>query len=195
MHYTNRMLKPMNVQKIRQLFKAVFYCLLIGTTTYSPPLLAAESIAKTAASKQIKLTPRWTERYLFKFNPELVKNSHLDQVLSFYYFGSFQDFTIMGMERVKGEDYHQHNTLLIFKDSVLQGYYEELAVFPAGVSEQGIVEFPANNDVIENIDLAKGTYPAIVFARDKKINPESHAISERVSLVGSEMGEKIKDKR
>lgn len=182
----------MNAQKTRQLFKAVFYCLLISTTAYSTPLLAAESIANTAENKQIKLTPRWTERYLFKFNPELVKNTHLDQVLSFYYFGSFQDFTIMGMERVKGEDYHQHNTLLIFKDSVLQGYYEELAVFPASVSEQGVVEFPANNDVIENIDLAKGKYPAIVFARDKKINPQEYAVSEIVSLVGSKVDEKRK---
>ena len=47
----------------------------------------------------------------------------------------------------------------------------------------GQVKFPANNDVIENIDLGQGYYPAMVFVRDKKLNPETHAVSEFVSLV------------
>ena len=175
----------MDVQKTMQLIKAAFYCLLITTTLHTNHALSADPVSKSTAVKEIKLTPKWTERYLFKYNPELVKDTHLDQVLSFYYFGSYQGFTIMGMERVKGEDYHQHNTVLIFKDSVLQGYYEELAVFPAGVSEKGVVEFPANNDVVENIDLNLGYYPAIVFSRDKQLNPDGHAVSERVSLVDS----------
>jgi len=45
------------------------------------------------------------------------------------------------------------------------------------------VKFPANNDVIDNIDLGQGYYPAMVFVRDKKLNPETHAVSEFVSLV------------
>lgn len=163
----------MDIRKTMQPIKAAFYCLLISTGLSFNAVIAAE----------IKLTPKWTERYLFKHNPELVKNTHLDQVLSFYYFGSFQDFTVMGMERVKGEDYHQYNTVLVFKNSVLQGYYEELAVFPAGVNAQGVVGFPANNDVVENIDLGLGDYPAIVFSRDKKLNPIGHAASEWVPLI------------
>ncbi len=163
----------MEIKRLTQPFKAAFSCLLIIASMLSSSIVSAE----------IELTPKWTERYLFKHNPSLVQNTHLDQVLSFYYFGSFQDFTIMGMERVKGDDYHQYNTVLVFKDSVLQGYYEELAVFPAGVNGQGKVKFPANNDVIDNIDLGQGYYPAMVFARDKKLNPATHDVSEFVSLT------------
>ena len=172
----------MDIRKTTQPIKAAFYCLLISADLSFNSVIAAEATPAEPAAAKIKLTPKWTERYLFKHNPELVKNTHLDQVLSFYYFGSFQDFTIMGMERVKGEDYHQYNTVLVFKNSVLQGYYEELAVFPSGVSEQGIVEFPANNNVIENTNLSLGYYPDIVFSRDKKMNPTEHAVSEWVPL-------------
>jgi hypothetical protein len=96
-------------------------------------------------------------------------------VLAFYYFGSYQDYTVMGMERVKGDDYLPHHTVLIFKDSVLQGYYPELVVFPAGVSRQGMVFFPANRSVTENIDLANGVYPKITF--DKNTTTESSYIN------------------
>jgi hypothetical protein len=115
------------------------------------------------AQAEITLSPQWTERYLFKNHPILLKDSHADHVLAFYYFGSFKNFTIMGMERVKGDDYEPHNTVLVFKDSILQGYYEDLAVFPAGVSKQGQVYFPPNRDVLENISLANNHYPAITF--------------------------------
>ena len=115
------------------------------------------------AQAEIKLSPQWTERYLFKNYPELLKDSHADHVLAFYYFGSYKNFTIMGMERVKGDEYEPHNTILVFKDSILQGYYENLAVFPAGVSEQGEVYFPPNRDVLENISLANNHYPIIKF--------------------------------
>lgn len=170
----------MDIKRIMQSFKTAFSCLLISAGLVLAPVATAE----------VELTPRWTERYLFKHNPELVLNTHLDQVLSFYYFGSFQNFTLMGMERVRGEDYHQYNTLLIFKGLVLQGYYEELAVFPASIEQQGVVKFPANNDVIENIDLGRGHYPSIIFSRDKELNPEAYAVSDLVSLI-----EKIKDKK
>ena len=115
---------------------------------------------------EIKLSPQWTERYLFKHIPKLLKNSHTDHVLAFYYFGSFEDYTIMGMERVMGDDYEPHHTVLIFKDSVLQGYYPDLMVFPAGVSLQGQIFFPANRSVADNIDLADSRYPAIIFNQD-----------------------------
>lgn len=118
---------------------------------------------------EIKLSPQWTERYLFKHKPSLLKNSHTDHVLAFYYFGSFQDYTIMGMERVKGDEYEPHNTVLIFKDSVLQGYYEELAVFPAGVSDSGEVYFPVNRDVLENIQLKDAHYPDVIFKAQTQI--------------------------
>lgn len=124
---------------------------------------------------EIKLSPQWTERYLFKHIPKLLKNSHTDHVLAFYYFGSFGDFTIMGMERVMGDDYEPHHTVLIFKDSVLQGYYPELMVFPAGVSALGQVFFPANRSVANNIDLANSQYPAIIF--NQQLETAAHYIN------------------
>jgi len=69
----------------------------------------------------------------------------------------------MGMERVKGDEYEPRNTILVFKDSVLQGYYENLMVFPAGVNPQGEVFFPANRDALVRIDLANNHYPNIAF--------------------------------
>lgn len=162
----------MDINKSMQSIKTAFSCLLIS----------AGFTLSSLASAETELTPKWAERYLFKNNPELLHNTHLDQVLSFYYFGGFQGFTIMGMERVKGEDYHQYNTVLVFKDSVLHGYYEELAVFPASVSAQGLVKFPANNDVVENIDLGQNFYPAIIFSRDKKLNPETHEVSSFIPV-------------
>lgn len=119
---------------------------------------------------EIKLSPQWTERYLFKHYPALVKNSHTDHVIAFYYFGSYQDYTIMGMERIKGNEYEPHNTILVFKDSELQGYYEELMVFPAGVSEAGEIYFPANRNVIANINLKTSFYPEITFKADTSIS-------------------------
>lgn len=75
----------------------------------------------------------------------------------------------MGMERIKGNEYEPHNTILVFKDSVLQGYYEELMVFPAGVNEAGEIFFPANRDVLTNINLKNSFYPEIIFKADTSI--------------------------
>ena len=138
----------------------------------------SSSLLSTSATADIVLTPQWTERYLFKHYPFLLKNTYTDHVLAFYYFGGYKNFTMMGMERVKGEDYTAYNTVLIFENSKLQGYYQNLAVFPAAINEQGIVKFPANNDVISDIDLEKRIYPDIVFQREKKMYPAQHSISE-----------------
>jgi hypothetical protein len=170
----------MNMKPSQQSFKTAFCYLLISTGIMFGNSPVYSETVPTSASKtsEIKLTPKWIERYLFKNFPELVRNTHLDHVLSFYYFGSYKDFTIMGMERVKGDDYYQHNTVLIFKNAELKGYYEALQVLPSKVTSEGLIEFPANNDVEDNINLKEGYYPAMVFSRDKKLNPDSHAVSE-----------------
>lgn len=142
----------------------------------------SSSLFSATATADIILTPQWTERYLFKHYPLLLKNTHTDHVLAFYYFGSYKNFTIMGMERVKGEDYTAYNTLLVFENSQLQGYYQNLAVFPAKINEAGVVKFPANNDVISDIDLAKKVYPNIVFKREKTLYPKQYSSSEFISV-------------
>ncbi len=108
-------------------------------------------------------TAQWVERYILKNHDYLLDNSENDHVLAFYFFGYYQSFTVFGMERIKGDDYKSYNTVLIFKDSKLQGYYEKLTVFPAGVSKAGEVFFPANYQSTHNINLALGDYPAIQF--------------------------------
>lgn len=123
----------------------------------------ASSTASQAVLKKAEHTPQWAEQYIHQHNSYLLDNSQADHVLAFYYFGSFQGFTIFGMERVKGDDYESHNTVLVFEDTVLKGYYQELTVFPAGVSAEGIVFFPPNHAAVDNIDLANGIYPVIQF--------------------------------
>lgn len=128
-------------------------------------LVAVNFSHSSEVGKKIVLSPQWTERYLFKHYPFMLKGSHTDHVLAFYYFGSWQDFTVMGMERVKGDDYTPHYTVLIFKDSKLQGYYAEVPVFPAGLNEKGQVTFPKNAQVEDYVDLneAEENYSTIRF--------------------------------
>jgi hypothetical protein len=124
--------------------------------------IAAQTALQTVL-KKAEHTPQWAEQYIHQHNSYLLDNSQADHVLAFYYFGSYEGFTVFGMERVKGDDYESHNTVLIFEHSVLKGYYQELTVFPAGVSEKGEVFFPPNHAAVENIDLANNIYPVIQF--------------------------------
>ena len=136
----------------------------ITAAGYSTSALAQ---IQTQAQAQTQLeethTPQWVERYILQHHPSLLENSESDHVLAFYYFGHYENFTVFGMERVKGDDYESHNTVLIFENAMLQGYYQRLTVFPAGVNAQGEIFFPSNYPAIENIDLANGRYPSIRF--------------------------------
>lgn len=116
-----------------------------------------------AAVAEIKLSPQWTERYLFKHYPHFLKNSHTDHVLAFYYFGSYQNYTVMGMERVQGDDYTPYYTVLIFKDSKLLGFYQHVPVFPSGINKKGELFFPANSGVTDKVTLATPAYPVVNF--------------------------------
>lgn len=124
--------------------------------------LENEDLEKEQLKKELH-TPQWAEQYIHQHHSYLLDNSQADHVLAFYYFGSFQGFTIFGMERVKGDDYESHNTVLVFENTILKGYYQELTVFPAGVSEEGEVFFPPNHAAVDNIDLANSIYPDIQF--------------------------------
>lgn len=137
--------------------------LLLGLS-FAVPVLAQED--DLVLELEEHYTPQWVERYILEHYPILLKGSQNDHVLAFYYFGSYQNFTVFGMERVKGDDYLSHNTVLIFNDSKLQGYYEELTVFPAGVTEEGRVFFPPNYQAVKNINLEAGDYPTIQFKPD-----------------------------
>ena len=88
------------------------------------------------------VTPEWTERHLYAIRSPLMKGSHTDHVVSLYYFGDHGSRTLIGLERVKGDDYLQYFSLLVFDKKTLLGYYPEVVSFPEGVNPQGVVTFP-----------------------------------------------------
>jgi len=88
------------------------------------------------------ITPQAAEIYLHSIRSPLMQNSHTDHVVSLYFFGDYQDRTLIGLERVKGEDYQQYFSLLVFEKKELLGYYKYVASFPAAVDPDGIVVFP-----------------------------------------------------
>ena len=126
-------------------------------------LLLGLMLVSASALAEIALSPQWTERYLFKHYPHFLKNSHTDHVLAFYYFGSWQDYTVMGMERVKGDDYTPYYTVLIFKASKLQGFYKHVPVFPSGINDKGEIFFPGNSGVSDQIKLSAEHYKGVDF--------------------------------
>lgn len=89
------------------------------------------------------VTPEWTERHLYATRSPLMKGSHTDHVVSLYYFGDQGSRTLIGLERIKGDDYLQYFSLLLFDQKTLIGYYPEVASFPEGVDSKGLVTFPA----------------------------------------------------
>jgi hypothetical protein len=88
------------------------------------------------------VTPQWAERHLYAIRSPLMKGSHTDHVVSLYFFGEYQDRTLVGLERVKGDDYQQYFSLLLFEKQKLVGYYQNVASFPSGVDDKGVVIFP-----------------------------------------------------
>lgn len=92
------------------------------------------------------VTPEWTERYLKAIQSKLLEGAAADHVMSFYYFGTHGTLTLMGLERVQGDDYEQFFSLMIFNGQTLEGYYQNVFSFPSGVTAAGDVLFP--RDVI-----------------------------------------------
>lgn len=103
-------------------------------------LATASSIA--IASEEAHLTADWAEQYIKQNEPSLLQGSETDHVMSVYYFGRFQQRSLMGLERVKGENYEQFFTILIFEKDYLLGYYENILSFPSTITAQGEVNFP-----------------------------------------------------
>ncbi len=100
------------------------------------------------------VTPQWVEQYLHDSESELLRGSEDDHVLSLYYFGSAGGVSLMGLERVRGDDYAQYFTLMLFRERQLLGYYRDVLSFPAAVSTDGRVTFPRG---ITTAPLADGS--------------------------------------
>lgn len=104
------------------------------------PLTAQTQTHDSSGAAQV--TPEWVEGYLYRRNSVLLADSANDHVMSFYYFGRVGLRTLIGLERVRGDDYEQFFSLLIFNGAELLGYYHNVLSFPSGVSASGDVQFP-----------------------------------------------------
>ena len=132
-----------------------FFVLVLTASTFS--------VFAGYSEQSSPIKPKWAERYIIQYYPKLLTDTESDHVLAFYYFGRWKNFSIMGMERIRGEDYEHYNTVLVFESETLIGIYPEVPVFPFSVSEAGIVTFPNNAGVKDVIDLAADDYPEIRF--------------------------------
>jgi hypothetical protein len=111
------------------------------------PATVAETVSAETANQAAQVTPEWVERYLYTRNSALLDDSPNDHVMSFYYFGRLDQRTLIGLERVRGDDYEQFFSLLVFEGAELLGYYRNVLSFPSGVADNGEVQFPRGVDV------------------------------------------------
>lgn len=109
-------------------------------------LLSVSMIASVQAADPVldpeAIHPVWAEQYLRDQYPAVLENSDQDHVISVYYFGRIGSRNLLGLERVRGDNYEQFFTLLIFEDQNLIGYYPHVLSFPSLLTATGTVQFP-----------------------------------------------------
>ena len=105
-------------------------------------LLLFCTVVQAAEPQAPLLTAEWAEQYLKTHDSHLLDDSEHDHVMSLYYFGHYKNRSLMGLERVRGDDYEQFFTLLVFEEKTLLGYYAEVLSFPATISPEGELNFP-----------------------------------------------------
>ena len=106
-----------------------------------------------------EVTAQWAEQYLQRTQSILLDGSDSDHVMSLYYFGwasgqAAERYTLIGLERVRGAEYRQFFTLLVFRDQTLLGYYRNVPSFPSAVNEDGRVRFPRGVDAVLQATLS-----------------------------------------
>lgn len=104
--------------------------------------LSLHALAWAGDQVDAMVTPQWAEHYLQQQHPELLLDQQADHVVSYYFFGRWQDVSLIGLERVRGEQYRQYLTLLLFRQHDLFAYYANVATFPRQLSLAGEVQFP-----------------------------------------------------
>ena len=107
-----------------------------------------------AAPDSFNITPQWAEKYVKSHQPLLLKGGDKDEVRSFFYFGrSLSGITVVGMERIRGDNYEAYRWLLLFKQKKMLGWYQDLPDFPLTMRENVLV-FPKNARYLKNLDLS-----------------------------------------
>lgn len=131
----DRVIRPMRLS-------IVCLLLLVSAFSTSAVLPAGPETPEGTIVPPRWVTPDWAERHLYALRSPVMKDSHTDHVISLYFFGEYKDRTLIGLERVKGDDYRQYFSLLVFDKRKLLGYYENIASFPSKVGKDGVVLFP-----------------------------------------------------
>ena len=112
------------------------------------------------------VTPQQAEQYLESRNSPLISNHDADQVNSYYYFGVYEQRTLIGLERVRADDYSQHFSLLVFDGDDLFGYYQNIASLPLFIEPDGQLSFPRGAELEGQIFIQQDVFPALCL-RDK----------------------------
>ncbi|TNC92372.1 hypothetical protein [Thalassolituus sp.] len=107
------------------------------------------------------VTPQDAELWLKTHDSELLEGSDTDHVMSYYFFGTNGHRTLIGLERVRGDDFTQHYYLMVFDDTRLLGYYPDIATMPLMLSESGVLEFPRGYDVSDTILIQQDEFPPL----------------------------------
>ena len=110
------------------------------------------------------VTPQWTESYLEDTDSALLGGAENDHVNSYYYFGLHGQRTLIGLERVKGSNFQQYFSLLIFDHQTLLGYYENIPNLPFVVTDSGQLTFPRGYELDDVILIQQARFPPLCLA-------------------------------
>jgi len=148
------------------------------------PALEPQDAASYFSSGAV--TPQQAEQYLEEIRSPLIHNSDGDHVNSYYYFGIRNQRTLIGLERVKGDDYSQYFSLLIFDGKELLGYYRNIASLPLFIEENGQLLFPRGIELNEEIFIDQDTFPPLCLNSEPCVAWTPHQTSEQLSDQESE---------
>lgn len=127
----------------------------------SQAVIEDEPVATPIIEGALAVTPEWTEAFLHRTHSLLLDDHVSDKVMSFYFFGRHGDRTLIGLERVRGEDYHQYFTLLVFENQALLGFYRHLHSFPTKILSSGEVRFPRGYNTKLMFNVMSDTFPTL----------------------------------
>ena len=137
---------------------------LLLLSCFAPTLLALEPQDAASYRHSGGVTPQTAEQLLESMSSPLISDAEADHVNSYYYFGIHGDRTLIGLERVRGSDYRQYFSVLIFDGEQLLGYYQNVASLPLFIEDDGALSFPRGAELQDRIFLQQDTFPPLCLA-------------------------------
>lgn len=155
---------------LRFVFETGFYAwLLLTLGAPSNPLWASEPQDAARYLQSGGVTPQQAEAYLESISSPLIRDNAGDHVNSYYYFGTYAERTLIGLERVRGDDYSQHFTLLVFHRTSLLGYYTDIVTLPLFLGTNGELLFPRGSELAHDIFIDQDAFPLLCMGRSRCI--------------------------